>query len=127
MTPYDIEVRLEALAQELVLATAETCSARRLWFVKDDAYRLARSRAFLEAEGTIDARKATVDLVCEVERREARAAECEWEACKMKFEQIKEQISALQTISRFTLAEFQMQTSGGQSATERGRRSSFPF
>lgn len=117
MTPLEIESELIKLSAELLIEADKSGQAARDYKAKENDYRRAKAIAFLNSEGTVDARKAKVDVACEDVRLKAHLAEAEYEAGKQKVYALQAAITAYQTIAKFTLAEFNLSNSlstGGQ-------------
>lgn len=100
--------RIERVAADLLAANDELREAGKSWAVKENDYRRAKSVAFLNAEGTMDIRKAKVDEVCERERLAAHVAEAEREACLERVRSLRAHLSALQTLANVTINEMRM-------------------
>jgi hypothetical protein len=100
--------RIEQVASELLIANEELRDAGRAWATKENEYRRAKAVAYLNAEGTIDARKAKVDQVCDEQRLAAHIAEAEREACLEKVRSLRAYLSSLQTLANVTMTEMNM-------------------
>lgn len=71
-----------------------------------NAYDLARAKALLTIkEGTVDAKKAQVTLMCEPQMLEARIKEAHQEALKMRLKSVADSLSAVQTKARLLKTE----------------------
>lgn len=108
MTNQEIEVELLRLTAELMAAVELQRAAGKEWGNAENDYRRAKSIAFLNSEGTVDARKAKVDQACERERLRAHIAESDKEACRATVYALETAISAVQTIAKCNLAEMAM-------------------
>ncbi len=64
----------------------------------ENAYRMARAKAYLESEGTVEMRKSIVDLATPVERVAAHLAEGMSRATLEAVRARRQQISAWQTL-----------------------------
>lgn len=104
----ELDTELRRLCDELNQAVAELKDAGKGWAEKENAYRRAKSIAYLNAEGTIPEKQAKVDKACETERLHAHIAEAEREACREKVHALKSQLSAFQTLARMNLVEAEM-------------------
>lgn len=100
--------RIEQIGNELLAANEELREAGRQWANKENEYRRAKAVAYLNAEGTIDARKAKVDQVCDEHRLAAHIAEAEREACLEKVRSLRAYLSSLQTLANVTITEMNM-------------------
>lgn len=83
----------------------------------EDRYRMAKAKAYLEAEGTVDARRATVDLATSQERVESHIAESLQRAALEAVRSRRQQISALQTLVSAHKAEAEFIRTGPQGGT----------
>lgn len=104
----ELESELKRLCRELNTAVDDYRKAGGDWARAENKYRKAKAVAFLNAEGTVDARKAQVDVACETERLQAHIAEAEREACKEAVQALRAQLSALQTLVRMNTAEAEL-------------------
>jgi hypothetical protein len=104
----ELDTELRRLCDDLNGAVADLKTAGRDWAEKENAYRRAKSVAYLNAEGTIPERAAKVDKVCDAERLAAHIAEAEREACRERVHALKSQLSAFQTLARMNLVEAEM-------------------
>lgn len=103
-----LEEELERLADKLMTACDDLRAAGKNWATKENDYRRAKAIAYLNAEGTIDARKAKVDQACDRERLEAHIAEAEREACLEHVRSLRATLSAYQTLARVNQSEMDM-------------------
>lgn len=80
--------------------------ASRDYAVKENAYRMARAKAMLKAEtGTVDVKKAAVDIITETERLDAHIAEGILDSVRERVRSLRSVLSALQTIAGSHKAE----------------------
>lgn len=84
----------------------------RDYAVKENAYRLAKANAMLKAEGTVDVKKAQVDLVTEKERLASHIAEGVLDATRERVRSLRAVLSALQTIANGYKAEAEFDRTG---------------
>lgn len=66
--------------------------------VAEDKYRMAKATSYLEAAGTVDARRAQVDLATSTERVAAHIAEGMKQAALEAVRSRRQQLSALQSL-----------------------------
>ena len=71
----------------------------------EDTYRLARARAYLDSEGTVDVRRSITDLATSKERVDAHLAEGLKQAAVEAVRSRRQQISALQSLVSANKAE----------------------
>lgn len=75
---------------------------------KENQYRLAKSKAYLGSEGTVDARKAYVDQVCERERLDCHIADGLKDASKERIRALLAILNSYQTIAAFEREEMRL-------------------
>ena len=73
----------------------------------ENDYRHAKAVAYLKSEGTVDARKAQVDIACGKERLDAHIAEGLKESSRERVRGLIAQLSALQSVAASTRAELE--------------------
>ncbi len=105
MSPFELEKELRSTSLELLKECDEQASMARDYALKENAYRMARARAYIKSEGTVDNRKASVDLITESERIAAHIAEGMLDATKERVRSLRATLSALQTIAGTYKAE----------------------
>lgn len=103
---------LQATSKELLSECDVLAKTARDYAVKENAYRLAKANAFLKSEGTVDARKARVDKICERERLESHIAEGILDATRERVRSLRAVLSALQTIANSHKAEADFDRTG---------------
>lgn len=79
----------------------------------EDAYRMARARALLTADGTVDEKKAQADLATSEQRRAAHLADGMRQAALEAVRSRRAQISALQSLLAGHRAEAEFVRTGG--------------
>lgn len=109
--------RLESDLRETSLALLNECDeqakAAREYATKENDYRMAKAKAFLAAEtGTVDAKKAQVDQICERERLAAHIAEGKLDATRERVRSLRAVLSALQTIGGIYKVEGEFDRTG---------------
>lgn len=96
---------LNSTAQELLAECDSQAECAKDYAIKENAYRLAKAKAMLKAEGTVDVKKAQVDLLTEKERLACHIAEGLLDATRERIRSLRAVLSALQTISGAHKAE----------------------
>ncbi len=103
---------LDGLADEMARLSALLDDAlgylRRVsaeWAESEDAYRMSRARAVLEAVGTVDERRAQADMATSQQRRRAHLDDAMKQAALEAVRSRRAQISALQSIAAAHRAE----------------------
>lgn len=101
------QIEAEAIdtSRALTLAIGELRDASVRHARADDAYRCAHAKALLEAEGTVDSRKAQADLATSGERLEARISEGLKIAALEAVRSLRTQLSAWQSLMSAHRAE----------------------
>lgn len=115
MTPEAAGDEMRRLAGLLDAALAFLRDQTVEYAESEDVYRMARAKAYLEASGTVDERKATADLATSVERRRAHLADGMRQAAIEAVRSRRAQISALQSLLNAHRAEAEFTRTGGQS------------
>jgi leucyl aminopeptidase (aminopeptidase T) len=82
----------------------------------EDAYRMARAREHAKTEGTVDERRAAVDLATSKERRSAHYAEAMKQAAVEAVRARRAQLSAWQTLASAHRAEAELAKYGPEVA-----------
>lgn len=108
----NLNADLQATSKELLAQCDELASTARDYAVKENAYRLAKANAYLKSEGTVDARKAQVDKICEHNRLECHVAEGILDATRERVRSLRAVLSALQTIANGYKAEADFDRTG---------------
>ena len=94
----DLNVELFKICRELADAHAALDAMLPEWAAKENQYRKKKAYIYLNADGTIDARKAKVDAACEDERLAAHLAEARKEAMIERIRSLRAQLSAIETM-----------------------------
>lgn len=106
---------LNATSMQLLAECDELTKLSREYAVKENAYRMARAKAMLKAEpGTVDAKKAQVDIVTETDRLDAHIAEGILDSSRERVRSLRAVLSALQTIAGSHKAEAEFYRTGPQ-------------
>lgn len=106
MNAEQLENDLRATSKELLQECDEQTKAAREYATKENAYRMAKAKAFLKADsGTVDAKKALVEQITERERLEAHISEGILDATRERVRSLRAVLSALQTIAGAYKAE----------------------
>jgi hypothetical protein len=95
----EINIEIFRICRELSEAHTILESANRDWALKENDYRKKKATTYLNSEGTIEARKASVDAACETERLAAHIATGYRDALLEKIRSLRAQLSALETVS----------------------------
>ena len=103
---------LESTSKELLAECDELAKTARDYAVKENAYRLAKAKAMLKAEGTVDMKKAQVDEICQRERLDSHIAEGLLDATRERVRSLRAVLSALQTIANSHKAEADFDRTG---------------
>ena len=80
----------------------------REWADAEDAYRAAKARAYLQSSGTVQARQAHVDDVCQEQRHRAHLADAMRQAALEAVRSRRAQLSSCQSIANAVRAEIDM-------------------
>lgn len=106
---------LQSTSKELLSECDALTDAAREYANQENAYRLAKAKAMLKAEGkTVDMKKAEVDIICEKERLTAHLAEGILDATRERVRSLRAVLSALQTIAGSYKAEAEFSRTGPQ-------------
>ena len=105
MTTPELEESILRAVEELRIASGDIDLWSKQWALADFVYREAKAVAYLQSDGTVDARKAQVDLHCGKQRDAAHTAEALLNAAKLKKGALETEISAYQTIARVRMSE----------------------
>ena len=108
----NLQEDLQATSKELLVQCDELAKTARDYAVKENAYRLAKANAYIRSEGTVDARKAQVDKICEHERLDSHIAEGVLDATRERVRSLRAVLSALQTIANGYKAEADFDRTG---------------
>lgn len=108
MTKSELEEKLLATIAELRDASDTLTDLAREWAQADHAYRHAKAVAYLQSDGTVQARQAQVDLNCGKERNAAHSADALLNAPKEKKRALETEISAYMTLAGLLRAEMQL-------------------
>lgn len=108
VTPNELNQELLRLSRRLDAAHADLVKAVREYAEREHAYRLARSSAFLTAEGTIADKESKVDQSCGDLRKERDIAEGMKVSALELVRSLRSQLSALQTVSSSVKAEAEL-------------------
>lgn len=112
MTLDELVAEMIRLSQSLDKGLHALNAAGREWAVAEDAYRLARAIAFLNSEGTVDARKSETDLATSEERLRVHIADGIRVASLEAVRSRRAQLSALQTVANAWKEELAMARTG---------------
>jgi hypothetical protein len=108
LTVHDILNEVERLMSLLDIDHQELVSASEAWAEAENDYRRAKAQAYLRCKGTVDERKAFVDLECESERLRAHLAEGSKVAALEKLRNTRQQLSACQSAAQSIRSEMQL-------------------
>ena len=114
MTPGEIHDEMRRLSQSLDKALTSLYEAGREWAQAENDYRMARAVAYLNSDGTVEARKSTTDLATSDERQRAHLADAMRQAALEAVRSRRTQLSALQTVVNALKAETELVTYGPQ-------------
>lgn len=103
----DFQKEVARLSAELDRADTELRKSIVAYAEKENAYRLAKAKTFLEAEGTVDAKKAKADLLTADERVAKNVAEGLKAANLELIRSLRAQLSAAQTLAHSARVEIQ--------------------
>jgi len=104
---------LQSTSKELLGECDELTKAAREYANRENAYRMARAKAMLEApKDTVDMKKAFVDSVTEKERLAAHVSEGLLDATRERVRSLRAVLSALQTIAGSYKAEADFSRTG---------------
>jgi len=105
MTTQELEQLLLCAVAELRQASDKIDSLSEKWATSDQNYRHKKAVAYLQSEGTVQAREAQRDIACEAERRDAHLADALLSAARDRKRALETEISAYQTIAGIIKAE----------------------
>jgi len=108
----NLNADLQSASKELLSECDELAKAAKDYAAKENTYRLAKATAYLKSEGTVDARKAQVDTICERERLASHIAEGVLDATRERVRSLRAVLSALQTIANGYKAEADFDRTG---------------
>lgn len=108
ITISDLNNDLWAIRAELSSAHSEMERLIADWARKKRAYRVKKAQIFLQAQGTIDARKAVVDIACESEGLAADMAEGMMHSMRQRISSLQEEMAALRTMHASHRAEMEL-------------------
>lgn len=98
MTLDELHGEMRRLSQLLDDALAYLRSQIQEYAESEDAYRLARAKAFIASNGTVQARESQVDLATSEQRKRAHLAEGMKQAALEAVRARRAQLSAVQTL-----------------------------
>ncbi len=107
-----LEEDLRSTSTELLAECNNQADAARGYAINENAYRMAKAKAYLNSEGTVDARKAQVDMICERERLAAHISEGILDSTRERVRSLRAVLSALQTISAVHRVEADLDRTG---------------
>jgi hypothetical protein len=110
--PTELNEELIRLSRRLDTAQVELKRAALRQARKEHAYRKAKAEAYPQAEGTVQAREATVDRVCERERLQAKIAGALRDAAMENVRNLRAQLSALQSVCASVRSEMELAGKG---------------
>lgn len=106
MSPVELEKEMRATSLELLKECDEQAEKARAYAVAENAYRMAKAQAYLKTqEGTVEFKKARVDIQTEQGRLAAHIAEGLLDATRERVRSLRATLSALQTIAGTYKAE----------------------
>lgn len=111
LTPDNLADVLISTTSELDAAQEEHKKASLLWVNAENAYRMAKAKAFLYAPEefkTVDAKKMHVDIVCEQDRIRAHTAEAVRDSALEALRTLRAQLNAFQTVASLMKTEMEM-------------------
>lgn len=109
MTPQELVAELIRLPRSLDDALAYLRKMAQEWATAEDAYRLARAKAILNADGdTVSQREAQADIATSEERVRAHYADAMHKAAREAVRSRQAQLSAFQTVARVMEAEIEL-------------------
>lgn len=111
-TKASLNEDLQATCTDLLTECDEMPKLARDFAKKENDYRLAKATAYLKSEGTVDARKSQVDLICEKERVASHIAEGLLDASRERIRSLRSVLSALQTIANSHRVEQDFERTG---------------
>jgi len=102
----DIVLRLSELSKLLDAATVEVAELDEAAVTRKQAFEVAQARAFLAAEGPMDARKAQATLAAAEYALAYELAAAKHRACRERINTLRSQLSIGQTLSAAVRAQF---------------------
>lgn len=106
LSPVELEREMRSTSLELLKECDEQATKAREYALAENAYRMAKAQAYLKTEeGTVDYKKARVDIQTEKERLMAHIAEGLLDATRERVRSLRATLSALQTIAGTYKAE----------------------
>lgn len=106
-TITELNQELLRLSMQLGKANADFTAACHEFAEAEHEYRKAQALAYQSAEGTVDARKARVDQVCDKERLAAYLARARKESTLELIRSIRTQLDCLRSVAAGTRAELE--------------------
>lgn len=97
-SPASIEVAIQKCAERISDGVMKTDIAYRAYLQADHAYDLAYAKAFLTAEGSVDARKYQAELSTENERAARDVADAAYRLCEKTGKAIHAELDAYRSI-----------------------------
>ena len=95
--PADVIRRLDAIERDLAVRQNALEAAASAWFEAKRDREHARAIAYMQAEGSVEARKAQADIATALDGKEAEA---EWEALRAVVRTLETRASVLQSVLR---------------------------
>lgn len=108
----DIVLRLSELSRLLDAATAEVAELDDAAVRAKSAHEVAHARAFLSADGPMDARKAQATLATEDTHLAMELAQARHRACRERIRTLGVQIEVGRTLSAATRSQFAAEAVG---------------
>lgn len=109
---HNLNEDLQSTSKELLSECDELATLARDAANKENSYRMAKATAYIKSEGTVDARKAQVDLITEKERLASHIADGVLDASRERVRSLRAVLSALQTIAGGYKAEAEFSRTG---------------
>lgn len=119
MTPGEMATEMFRLSALLDSSLDLLNEQAREYASSEDAYRLARARAYIASSGTVDERKSQADLQTSQERQAAHLADGLRQAALEAVRSRRAQISALQSLMAAHRAEAEFVRSAPHEAVSR--------
>ena len=98
MTLHDLQAEMIRLSRQLDKGLDYLREQSEASAIAEDTYRLARARAYLDSQGTVDVRRSITDLATSKERVDAHIADGLRQAALEAVRSRRQQLSALQTL-----------------------------
>lgn len=109
MQPFEVAADLAAIRAELAKAQNTLQDALKHAVRSDHAYRLAKARAYLRAEGPNQAvRDSEVEISTEEERMTAKLDEGQVEAAKSRLQNLRAELSAVTSLVYLSRTEMDL-------------------